>query len=650
MLQSIKGSLSSPWLRYSLFGVLILSFGVWGIGDVLRRLVSPSVEVLAEGDGITIDRQSFAQHWQRATANFRAQGLTSQQLLAGPLPRLVLDRLLGQALLQKAAEDLRLKVPSSVLQKTIAQEPMFAGEDGKFASWRFLSVLRQTGLSEQAYLQELQTRLVQGNLLESLAFDLSLPDAFLRELLAAQQELRELQILHLPLPPLQTISDPGDEGLKSFMQKEQALFRLPEYRRFAYATIALATDASLNETLSETLLLAYYEEHKQEFSEEEKRSFLQLFFVEEEEARQAETALKSGSTIDEVAAKFSSTPLPIQEQAREDLLDEDIAGSVFAMAQKGDLAVVKGGLGWYLLRLERIVPMRMPSLDSVRADLTKRLLQERAAQRYADAVSQAEDMLLAGASLQEVAETLGLTVETTPLLDAQQFLTDGTKAQRLWDKSQIQTQTQIQEEEERELLTLGFTLSTEGEVSQPFEIERKDGRTQALFLELRERQEARQADLRQKRAAVLAVYRDLTRRELQQTRAKKLVQEVQQEGSTHDGMTRVARKEGLSLSQRRVARNSQEWTADFLASLFVAQEGDVLTAQGERGDVVVRLASVRRPAVLSFSASQVEAFAENLTAESALPLASYRQALQSRAKLRLDEEAFAAFIAAGLSP
>ena len=648
MLQSIKGSLSSPWLRYSLFGVLILSFGVWGIGDVLRRLVSPSAEVLAEGDGITIDRQSFAQHWQRATANFRAQGLTSQQLLAGPMPRLVLDRLLGQALLQKAAEDLRLKVPSSVLQKTIAQEPMFRGEDGKFASWRFLSVLRQTGLSEQAYLQELQTRLVQGNLLESLAFDLSLPDAFLRELLAAEQELRELQILHLPLLPLQTIPDPGDEGLKSFMQKEQALFRLPEYRRFAYATIALATDSSLNETLSETFLLAYYEEHKQEFSEEEKRSFLQLFFVEEEEVRQAETALKSGSTIDEVAAKFSSTPLSIQEQAREDLLDEDIAGSVFAMAQKGDLAVVKGGLGWYLLRLERIVPMRVSSLDSVRADLTKRLLQERAAQRYADAVSQAEDMLLAGASLQEVAETLGLTVETTPLLDAQQFLTDGTKAQRLWDK--IQIQIQIQEEEERELLTLGFTLSTEGEVSQPFEIERKDGRTQALFLELRERQEARQADLTQKRAAVLAVYRDLKRREMQQTRAKKLVQEVQEAGSTKEAVTRVARKEGLSLSQRRVARNSQEWTADFLASLFVAQEGDVLTAQGERGDVVVRLASVRRPAVLSFTASQVEAFAENLAAESALPLASYRQALQNRAKLRLDEEAFAAFVAAGLSP
>ena len=649
MLQSIKGSLSSPWLRYSLFGVLILSFGVWGIGDVLRRLVSPSAEVLAEGDGITIDRQSFAQHWQRATANFRAQGLTSQQLLAGPMPRLVLDRLLGQALLQKAAEDLRLKVPSSVLQKTIAQEPMFRGEDGKFASWRFLSVLRQTGLSEQAYLQELQTRLVQGNLLESLAFDFSLPDAFLRELLAAEQELRELQILHLPLLPLQTIPDPGDEGLKSFMQKEQALFRLPEYRRFAYATIALATDSSLNETLSETFLLAYYEEHKQEFSEEEKRSFLQLFFVEEEEVRQAETALKSGSTIDEVAAKFSSTPLSIQEQAREDLLDEDIAGSVFAMAQKGDLAVVKGGLGWYLLRLERIVPDARvePRLRACRFDKKTPARARRstlcrcrvAGRRHA----------ACGRIATRSRRNAGLDRRDNPVA-RRSTIPDrrNESTQRLWDK--IQIQIQIQEEEERELLTLGFTLSTEGEVSQPFEIERKDGRTQALFLELRERQEARQADLTQKRAAVLAVYRDLKRREMQQTRAKKLVQEVQEAGSTKEAVTRVARKEGLSLSQRRVARNSQEWTADFLASLFVAQEGDVLTAQGERGDVVVRLASVRRPAVLSFTASQVEAFAENLAAESALPLASYRQALQNRAKLRLDEEAFAAFVAAGLSP
>ena len=639
MLQSIKGSIASPWLRYSLFGVLILSFGVWGIGDVLRRLVSPAAEVLAEGEGIEIDRQAFARHWQRATATFRTQGLTNQQLLAGPLPRLVLDRMLGQALLLGAAEDLHLKMPSSVLQKTIAEEPMFAGEDGRFASWRFLSFLRQTGLSEQVYLQELQTRLVQSSLVENLAFTISLPEPFLRELLAERQEQRELQILALPLPALDTIPDPGDEKLTSFMQKEQALFRLPEYRRFAYATLALAPEAALDETI----VRDFYEERKDELREEEKRSFLQLFFVEEADARSAEAALEVGKTLGEVAAKFSVEPLRIEEQTRENLLDDAIADSVFAMAAKGDLAIAQGSLGWYLLRLEGIVPMRVPSFDKVRRALTERLLQERAAERYAEAVSQAEDMLFGGASLAEVAETLDLTLETTPLLDAAKFLTDGTKAQRLWKK--------FSEEEERELLTLGFALAAEGEVSQAFESEGKDGRNEALFLELRERQEARLADLSQRRASVLAVYRDLTRREQQQTRAEKIAKALREEETTQgEAWTRIARKEGLSLSRRRVARNSQEWDADFLSSLFVAREGDVLIARLGAGDVVVRLAGVRRPAVLSFTASQIEEFAKNLSAESALPLSSYRQALQSRAKLRLDEEAFAEFVATGLSP
>ena len=639
MLQSIKGSIASPWLRYSLFGVLILSFGVWGIGDVLRRLVSPAAEVLAEGEGIEIDRQAFARHWQRATATFRTQGLTNQQLLAGPLPRLVLDRMLGQALLLGAAEDLHLKMPSSVLQKTIAEEPMFAGEDGRFASWRFLSFLRQTGLSEQVYLQELQTRLVQSSLVENLAFTISLPEPFLRELLAERQEQRELQILALPLPALGTIPDPGDGKLTSFMQKEQALFRLPEYRRFAYATLALAPEASLDETI----VRDFYEERKDELREEEKRSFLQLFFVEEADARSAEAALEVGKTLGEVAAKFSVEPLRIEEQTRENLLDDAIADSVFAMAAKGDLAIAQGSLGWYLLRLEGIVPMRVPSFDKVRRALTERLLQERAAERYAEAVSQAEDMLFGGASLAEVAETLDLTLETTPLLDAAKFLTDGTKAQRLWKK--------FSEEEERELLTLGFALAAEGEVSQAFESEGKDGRNEALFLELRERQEARLADLSQRRASVLAVYRDLTRREQQQARAEKIAKALREEETTQgEAWTRIARKEGLSLSRRRVARNSQEWDADFLSSLFVAREGDVLIARLGAGDVVVRLAGVRRPAVLSFTASQIEEFAKNLSAESALPLSSYRQALQSRAKLRLDEEAFAEFVATGLSP
>ncbi len=646
MLQSIKASIASPWLRYSLFGILIVSFGVWGIGDVLRRLVSPAAELVAEGEGIAIDRQSFARHWQRATATFRAQGLTNEQLLAGPLPRLVLDRMIGQALLHRAAEDLRLSVPPSVLQKTVAEEPTFAGEDGKFASWRFLSFLRQTGLSEQAYLQELQTRLLQTSLLESLSFELSLPDKFLRELLAERREQRELQVLRLPLPSLATVSDPGDGALKSFMQKEQTLFRLPEYRRFAYATLARASETSIDETL----VREYYEERKEEFSEEERRSFLQLFFAEEEEARSAEALLESGANLAEVAAKFSVAPLRLEEQAREDLLDEEIANGVFAMAQEGEIVLTKGGLGWYLLRLERVLPMRVPSFEAVRPALTKRLLQERSAQHYAEAVSQAEDMLFAGASLAEIAETLDLTLETTPLIDAEKSQTDGTKAQLLWG--------QMSEEEERELLTLGFALAAEGELAQAFETEGKDGRTEALLLELRERQESRQASLSEKRAAILAVYRDLTRYEQQRARAESLAEAVRQEGTTEgttegtaqEGLKRVAQREGISLSNSTVARNAQDWDADFLASLFQARKGDVLIARGEGGDVVVRLASVRRPAVLSFTAAEVEAFAGRLVAESALPVSSYRQALQRRSKLRIDEEAFAEFQATGLAP
>ena len=643
MLQSIKRSIASPWLRYSLFGVLIASFGVWGIGDVLRRLVSPTAEVLAEGEGFVIDRQDFARHWLRATAQYRAQGLTNEQLLAGPLPNLVLDRMLAQALLQNAAKDLKLVVPPSVLQKAIAQEPSFAGEDGRFASWRFIAFLRQAGFSEQAYLQELQANLIQSSLLQSLSFQLSLPTPFLRELLAARREQRDIQILHLPLPPLRSLPDPGDEALKDFMQKEQALFRLPEYRRFAYATIALNIETSLDDAL----VRAYYEERKQELAEPEKRSFLQLFFAEEVQAQSAESMLKSGKTMREVAAKFSVSPLSIEEQAQDELPDAQIAKSLFAMTEAGESVVVQGGLGWYVLRLESIKPSNVPSFDAVRPALTTQLLQERTAKRYAETVSQAEDMLFAGSSLAEVAETLDLTIETTPLLDDKAFLTDGTKVPRLWRR--------LSDTEERDLLALGFELQSEREVSQAFEIDNKEGRSEAFFLELSERQEARQADLEQAREAVLAVYRDLTRREQQQKRANSLADAIRREGTTREGWKRLVQREGLSSSNSTLERNAQlaetlGWSADVLDALFKAQKGDVLVARGEGGDAVVRVNDVRRPAVNSFSDQEIKEFAAMLARETALPMSSYRQALQDRAKLRLDEEAFAAFVASGLTP
>ena len=663
MLQSIKGSLSSPWLRYSIFGVIILSFGVWGIGDILRRVVSPGADVLVEGRGVSIDQQLFAVTWQRATAPFRVQGLTNEQLLAGALPRLLLERLVSRALLQKESKRLALTVPPSVLRDVLAGNPLFAGDDGKFASWQFASFLRESGLSEEAYLEELSNNLVETSLLGNLAFSVSLPQSFVRYLLAAKLEQRSLEILRVPTAGATSIADPGDRKLQDFMRAEEALFRQAEYRKFSLLVI----EPTVAESLADATLRAEYEARRESLKSPELRSYSQLFFTEESLARRVmgkvmEDSVGSSNLQQAARAIDANAPAPISlaKQRRDDILDAAVAEGVFSLSSVGAVKLVEGGLGWYVLRLDALVASSLASFEELRNALNATLALEQASAQYEKDIEQAEDMILTGATLAEIAASVGGKTEETLLIDAQGRIKQGRiKQGRI--KQGINNETgvfesslkrlSLEESDEAALLELGFSLSSVGEVASGLEILGEDysapstlskNNPRIILLSLQELQEPRLAALEpSNRAQVLSIYRALNAEKQASTRANDIAASARQ-----SSLSAVARLEGVALRRAVVARDAKDWQAGFLAAIFIARVGDVLTTFGDNHNehLVVRLSGVTRPALRELSSRELEAFTSELAEEQGLPLAVYQQVLESRANLEINEGTFESFI------
>ena len=654
MLQSIKGSLSSAWLRYSIFGVIIMSFGVWGIGDILRRVVSPSNDALVEGRGVSIDQQLFAVTWQRATATFRAQGLTNEQLLAGVLPRLLLERLISRALLQKESKRLALTVPPSVLRDVLAGNPLFAGEDGKFASWQFASFLRESGLSEEAYLEELSNNLVETSLLGNLTFSVSLPQSFVRYLLAAKLEQRGLEILRVPSASASSIADPGDRKLQDFMRAEEALFRQAEYRKFSLLVIK----ATVAERLTDATLRAEYEARRESLKSPELRSYSQLFFTEESLARKvmevfAGSTSEGSKNLQQAARAIdANAPAPIRlaQQRRDDILDAAVAEGVFSLGSVGEVKLVEGGLGWYVLRLDALVAARLASFEELRDALNARLTLEQASAQYEKDIEQAEDMILTGAMIEEIAESVGGKIEETLLIDAQGRIKPVRIKQGINETDTFESSLKrlsLEESDEAALLELGFSLSSVGEVASGLEIlgdEHSASSTlpRIILLSLQELQEPSLAALSSSnRAQVLSIYRALNADKLASTRANDIADSARQ-----SSLSAVARQEGIALRRATVARDAKDWQAGFLAAIFIAQVGDVLTTFGDNHNehLVVRLSGISRPALQELSSRELEVFTSELGEERDLPLAIYQQVLESRANLEINEDIFESFI------
>ncbi len=665
MLQSIKGSLSSAWLRYSLFGVLIMSFGVWGIGDILRRVVSPSDDSLVDGRGISIDQRDFARAWQNATAPFRAQGLSNDQLMAGPLPHLLLERLVARALLQKESKRLRVSVPPSVLRGTLANNPLFSDADGKFAGWQFASFLRESGLSEEAYLGELGNNLIESSLLDNLTFSVSLPRDFVRYLLAAKLERRSLEILRISATRASSIADPGDKRLRAFMRDEEALFQLSEYRQFAFLEIGL----SVAKTVADSIVRAEYEARRESLKSPELRSYSQLFFADEELANEVMELYAGGKDFEQAArAVDSGAPIRLSKQSRDGILDSAIADGVFSLGSVGEVKLVEGSLGWYALRLDAVLASRLASFDELRDELSARIALEQATEQYENDIAQAEDMILTGASIDEIAESLGGRIEETLLIDSQGRVNQGINelddatngngnGNGIGSFDRALKKLSLQGTDEAALLELGFSLSSVGEVASGLEILGAgdlDSRgsdlsrvilPRVILLGMRDLQEPRLAELEaSNRTRVLAVYRDLQADEQTSERVKKIADRVRQQGS----LSAIAHKQGIALLRANVGRTSKDWRVDFLDRLFIAQPGDVLTTfgneQNQNARLVVRLSAIERPAVQELSAAKVEAFASKQGEDRELPLSVYEQVLESRAGLKINERAFEGFI------
>ncbi|HXT81310.1 MAG TPA: SurA N-terminal domain-containing protein, partial [Acetobacteraceae bacterium] len=131
------------WVVRGFFLIMVFSFIIWGVGDVIR-LVGHSTWV-AKVAGQTIEGQTFQGEFQRAL-NTATRSLPSGQDATPELRRQVgeqtLQQMIGQAAMQAELRRLRIVAPDSAVVAMAHDMPAFRGSDGKFSKQVFDAVLR----------------------------------------------------------------------------------------------------------------------------------------------------------------------------------------------------------------------------------------------------------------------------------------------------------------------------------------------------------------------------------------------------------------------------------------------------------------------------------------------------------------------------
>ncbi|GLK83667.1 SurA N-terminal domain-containing protein [Ancylobacter defluvii] len=425
MLQTLRKSASGIVAKV-LMGLLIISFGIWGIADVFRGFGGQTLASIGSTEiSVPEFQQLYQQRLQQISQQLK-QGLTPDQARAFGIPDQVLNERLGEAALDEAARRLGLSVSDAQVVERVQQNPSFFGPSGSFDHNYFLQLLRSNGFTEPRFV-EAERRLAQRQqLIQSLAGGMEVPQVLKDAVKRYESETRSVNYAILGAANVGPFAEPSEEQLKGFFDARKAAFRAPEFRKISL--LALTPEALAGkEEVSDADVKAFYDANQARFGTPERRVIDQIVFPNADEAKAAADKIAAGTSFADIAAerKLEAKDTALGTVTRADIFDAAIADAAFALAAEGTSGVVNGRFGPVIVHVGAITPAAVQPLAEVSADIRKELQLDAARRAMLAAYDKIEDDRNAGATLAEAASKAGLTLQALDT-NAQGTAPDGT--------------------------------------------------------------------------------------------------------------------------------------------------------------------------------------------------------------------------------
>ena len=407
------------WYVRAFFLVMVASFVLWGVGDMLR-VIGTTTWVAKVGD-TTIEAPALEVEYHRALTA-ASRDLPSGQEASVEMRREVaeqaLRRLIAQASMNQEVRDLHIVVPDAVLVGTIQKLPAFRAASGAFDRTRFDAALRSNGITESGFLELMRADLARQQVLDAVTAGARVPDAETGPIYASRYEKRSADIAAFPIAAAPEPPVPDDATARRWYDNHPDLYATPEYRRVKVMVISPSTLSS-QVSVPDQDLLAAYEEHKADYTTIARRSAEVISTTDEAKATALADQWRAGAdwTTMEAASNAAGAAAIVQEDATQtEFPDPDLAKAVFTAPPDTVPSPVKGALSWFVIRVTKATPGGVQPFDAVKDKLRERLVTERALALVYDEANKLDNALGNGATLDALPPDPGV-VTTTVTLD-----------------------------------------------------------------------------------------------------------------------------------------------------------------------------------------------------------------------------------------
>ena len=415
---------------FVLFAILILSFAIWGIGDVVR---TGGQGPIAEVGSTSISPQEFTaalQHRRQLLTRQFGQPLTPEQSRAFGIDTAVLSELINGAAISNHAKNLGLRLSDQAIAELIRSDPAFQGPEQTFSRPLFDERIRQAGFTEQRYFLERRNNEVREQLTEALVAGVNASDSLVGIVHRYREEVRVIAYVRLDPEKVAKPGEPDEKALRATYDEQKRVFTLPERRKIA---VLVVTPDQLRERakVTDEEVHTTWEQSRPAWDIPERRRVQQIQFKTKAEAEGEAKAIDEGKSFLLAALEANArAPLDLGLVARREMPDA-LAKVAFELPLNKLSEPIQIRGGFTVLRVTAIEPARVRAFDEVKQDVRQNLEDTKLrdiAGKLHDEIEDKRGATDAAEKLKAIAAELKLTLIEAAGVDAKGNGADGKPA------------------------------------------------------------------------------------------------------------------------------------------------------------------------------------------------------------------------------
>ena len=284
MFDTIREGRAGKWVTYIIFGLIIISFSLWGVESYIQNIGRGAS--MASVDGADISRDEFNTAYRNQVdqmremlgQNFNPAMVDNPQAKAG-----VLEGVVNRRLLAATAKKVGLTVTDEQLRKTIEAIPAFQ-DNGKFSLTRYQTYARNRGMTETMFEEQIRQDGVLQQMRDAITSTAIVSKFQLDGFVKLSEQQREVSRATLAPNAFLSQVKIDEKAIKAYYDANPDRFKIPEQVKVEYVMLSaekfsaeqMVSDDEAHKLYDERLAKGQYKKKSNDTADEKKAALAKV--------------------------------------------------------------------------------------------------------------------------------------------------------------------------------------------------------------------------------------------------------------------------------------------------------------------------------------------------------------------------------------